>query len=218
MCVWYHKINAVKLLLCPMAGCWFIQVTNSSTVLHCCLKWEVAAECKWGILYMAYATGAKMSGYWQADPSLAKVLWSLSWHCGTWQKKQIFMWNFLLYWMSCLQDKKGASCCCWSNCGQCMMECESVLVPYILQYAQVPLKYIKAAFIVSTYWCSDMCRPVFLCLLVWKARSKEEVDGVEDMKAADLFKVEEEDWELVCGLCVDVCPGRGIGWQMLHFW
>ena len=31
------------------------------------------------------------------------------------------------------------------------------------------------------------------------------------MKAVDLFKVEEEDWELVCGLCDDVCPGRGIG-------
>jgi hypothetical protein len=48
-------------------------------------------------------------------------------------------------------------------------------------------------------------------LLVWKARSKEEVEGVEDMEAADLFKVEEEDRELVCGLCDDVCPGSGIG-------
>jgi hypothetical protein len=48
-------------------------VTNSSSVLHCCLKWEVAAECKWGILYMAYATGAKMSGYWQADPSFCYI-------------------------------------------------------------------------------------------------------------------------------------------------
>jgi hypothetical protein len=35
---------------------------------------EVAAECKLGILYMAYATGATTSGYSQADPSLEKVL------------------------------------------------------------------------------------------------------------------------------------------------